>query len=209
MLRTAAVDQLGLRVEPLAPDAVRALVPAAVEVAVRRRRAPQPLDTGPVTGVAAGADEVVEGDAERVAQRFERGRVRVDEVLRGHARGLGAEHVLERVVVGAAEEAHVAAGGAPVPGQDVGLHQLERVPHVRARVHVRDRNGDVGASHRTSSFSHKDRRLDVEAPDSRDLGTYYVLTRAERPMKGRIITTAKRAERMAVLYPPVHSAGSK
>ena len=170
---------------------------------------PQPLDTRTVAGVAARADEVVERDAERIAQRGEGGRVRVDEVLRGHARGLGAEHVLQRVVVGAAEEAHLATGGAPLPGEHVGLHELERVPHVRLRVHVRDRNGDVATSHRTSSFSHEDRRLDVEAPDSRDLGTYYVLTRAERPTKGRIITTAKRVERMAVLYPPVHSADSK
>ena len=152
VLRTATVDQLGRRVELLAPDAVRALVPAAVEVAVRaprpaRAARPRRAWRGSALVRMKSSNEMLE----RVAQRFERRRVPVDEVPRGHACCLGAEHVLQRVVVGAAEEAHRSARGASLPGEHVGLDELERVPHVRARVDIGNRNGDVAADHRASS----------------------------------------------------------
>jgi hypothetical protein len=53
--------------------------------------------------------------------------------------GLGGEHVLQRVVVGAGLEPDGVPAPAMVAGQHVGLHELERVPDVRARVHVGDR----------------------------------------------------------------------
>jgi hypothetical protein len=97
--------------------------------------------------IAARADEVVEGDVERSAQRFERPRVAVDEFLRRDTGGLRAEHVLQRVVVGPAEESDLVTVRAEVTREDVGLHEFERVPDVRARVHVGNRDGDVRAAH--------------------------------------------------------------
>ena len=47
------------------------------------------------------------------------------------------------MIVGAGEEPHRLATQPPVPGQDVGLHQLQRMPQVRLRVDVRDRRRDV------------------------------------------------------------------
>jgi ribosomal protein S18 acetylase RimI-like enzyme len=44
---------------------------------------------------------------------------------------------------------------------------------------------------------------------TRDLGSCYVFALSRRPVKGRIITTAKRAQRMVVAYRPVDSARSE
>jgi len=57
--------------------------------------------------------------------------------------GAGGGDVLQRMIVGAGEEAHRLAAQPPVPGQHVGLHQFQRVPEVRFRVDVRDRGHDV------------------------------------------------------------------
>src|SRR6266508_4331770 len=68
----AAAAKLHLGVELLAADAVQPLVVLAVEVAGGGARPPQPLDPGAVARVAAGADEVVERQRQRPAQRPER-----------------------------------------------------------------------------------------------------------------------------------------
>src|SRR5262249_17823391 len=61
-----AAPQFGRLVELLAADAVQALVVLQVQVAARRARAPEPFHSGPVSRIAAGADEVVERQRERL-----------------------------------------------------------------------------------------------------------------------------------------------
>ncbi len=46
------------------------------------------------------------------------------------------EHVLERVVVGAALEPDLVADAAVMPGEHIGLDDLEPVSQLGARVHV-------------------------------------------------------------------------
>src|SRR5258708_26045002 len=82
MLRTQAIPQLGGLVELLAADAVQALVVLQVQITARRAGLPEPLHPGQVARIAAGADEVVERQRERLAQRGERGGVAVDELPR-------------------------------------------------------------------------------------------------------------------------------
>jgi hypothetical protein len=77
-----------------------------------------------VARIGAGANEVVERDLERIAQRFERRRIPVDEVPSGQACCFGAEHVLQRMVIRATEEAHLSARGASLPGEHVALDQF-------------------------------------------------------------------------------------
>ena len=98
VLGAPAVAQFGRRVELLAAGAVQALVFLPVQVA--GAGLPEPLDAGPVPGVPAGADEVVDGQRQGVAERQERLGVAVDEFPHADPGGLGGEHVLERVVVG-------------------------------------------------------------------------------------------------------------
>jgi hypothetical protein len=98
-----------------------------------------------VPGVAARPDDVVDGQRQRVAKRQERLRVLVDELPDRDTGRLRGEHVLQRVVVGAGLEPDGVAALAAETGQHVGLHKLKREPDVRARVHVRDGRGDVGA----------------------------------------------------------------
>jgi len=143
MVRAQAVHELGRPVELLAANAVLTLVPLQVEVTARGAGLPEPFDPGPVTRIAAGADEIIERQRQRLAQRGERGRVAVDQGSRANAFRLGGQHVLERVVVGAGLEAHLVAGQAMVPGQHVGLDELERVPEVGPAVDVRDRGAEV------------------------------------------------------------------
>ena len=147
VLRTTPVDGVGRFVELLAADAVVAGVLPLVEVPVGGARQPQPLDGGTVARVGARADEVVEREVERAGERLEPGGVGVDELRRRDARRLGGEHVLQRVVVGAAEEADVVAGEPAGAGEHVGLHQLVGVAEVRGGVDVRDGDGDVGGGH--------------------------------------------------------------
>ena len=148
MLGAAPVVQLRLGVELLAPDAVQARVVPAVQVAARGAGPPQPLDPSRVPGVAAGADQVVYGQVQRLRQAGERGRVGVHELLHRDTRRFRREHVLERVVVGPGLEPDLLASAPAVPGEDVGLHEFEREAQMRARVDVRDRGGDVSAVHR-------------------------------------------------------------
>jgi len=143
----AAVAQLGRTVELLTAGAVQAGV--LLPVQVRRAGPPERLDAGPVPGVAAGADEVVHAQRQRTAERTERLGVAVDELPHPQSGGASREHVLQRVVVGPRLEPDRVAAPAVVAGQHVGLDELERVPDVRARVHVGDGRGDVGCGHRS------------------------------------------------------------
>ena len=150
MLRAQPVHELAGREERLAAGAVEPLVVALVDVARRGARAPEALDARPVPRIDARADEVVVRERERVAQRGEPLRLRVHELRDGQTGLGGGLHVLQRVVVGAAEKPDVLAAQATVAGENVRLHAFEREPDVRVAVHVRDRGGDVEASRRSS-----------------------------------------------------------
>jgi hypothetical protein len=71
--------------------------------------------------------------------------VAIHQLPSGDAFGLGGEHVLERVVVGAALEPDLVANAAMMPREHVGLDELESVPDVGARVHVRNRGAEIDA----------------------------------------------------------------
>ena len=134
VLGAAVVAQLGRTVELLAAGAVQAGVLLPVQVS--GAGPPERLDAGPVPRIAAGADEVVHAQRQGAAERTERPGVAVDELPHPEPGGVGREHVLQRVVVGARLEPDRVAAPAVVAGQHVGLDELERVPDVRARVHV-------------------------------------------------------------------------
>jgi hypothetical protein len=144
MIRAAPGPQFGGGVELLATGAVQAFVPLAVQVPGRGAGPPEPLDAWSVAGVAAGPDDVVDGQRQRRAQREKGLGVAVDELPYALARRLGREHVLQRVVVGAGLEPDPVPALAPEAGQHVGLHDFEREADVRAGGHVRDGGGDVG-----------------------------------------------------------------
>ena len=166
VLGAAAVAQFGRGVELLAAGAVQAGVPPPVQVT--GAGPPERLDAGPVPGVAAGADEVVDGQRQRAAERQERLGVAVDELPHPDPGGLGGEHVLQRVVVGPGLEPDRVPAAAVVAGQHVGLHELERVPDVRARVHVGKGGGDIGGGHRSllqgAPSAHETHRGPVAGP---------------------------------------------
>lgn len=97
-----------------------------------------------MTGIATGANEVVETHPERLGKRLELVRVAVDEGLCGFARRFRGEHVLERVLVGSSKEPHRFAQSPAGARGKVSLDQFVRIANVRFGVHVRDRNRDVG-----------------------------------------------------------------
>jgi hypothetical protein len=47
------------------------------------------------------------------------------------------------MIVGARLEPYLPATLAVVPGQGVGVHELQRMPQVRGAIHVGNRGGDV------------------------------------------------------------------
>src|SRR5712664_355230 len=79
VLGAQAARQLGRLVELLAAHAVQARVVLLVQIAAGRAGPPEPFHARPVPGVAAGADEVVKRQRERLAQRGKGRRVAVDE----------------------------------------------------------------------------------------------------------------------------------
>jgi hypothetical protein len=143
VLGAVAVVQFGRGVELLAPHAVQAAVVAPVQVAAGLAPAPQPLHARPVPRVGAGADEIVEAERQLPAQRGERTGVAVHQLPGADALRLGGQHVRQGVVVGAALQPDLGTDAAMVPGQHIGLHQLERVPEVSTPVHVRDGGAEV------------------------------------------------------------------
>src|SRR5258707_2939268 len=75
--RAAAADQLVVRVELFAADAVEAAVAFAIDVAARGAGAPQLGHSARMTRVAAGLNVVVEAEVECAAQSPELGGVLV------------------------------------------------------------------------------------------------------------------------------------
>ena len=70
----------------------------------------------------------------------------------GYARGRGGLRHLQAVLVGSGQEAHVEAVEPLEPGDRVGGDVFVRVTHVRRRVGIRDRGGDVIGPHRESTL---------------------------------------------------------
>ncbi len=90
------------------------------------------------------------GELERFAKRGKALCLRIHELPNRHARSGGRLDVLQRVVIGSAQEANLLAAQPPVARQHVCLYALEREPEMRVSVHIRDRVCDVGAS-----FAHR------------------------------------------------------
>jgi hypothetical protein len=148
VLGTSPVDQIVGGVELLAAHAVQAFVVLAIQIAGRVATLPEPLDADAMPRIAAGPDEVVERQLQRPSQVSERSRVAIDKVLYCDALGLGGEHVLQGVVVGACQQADVVTEVPAMSGQDVGLNQFEGESQVRACVDVRNGGGQEGTRHR-------------------------------------------------------------
>jgi len=145
-----ALDDLLVRVEPLAAEAVVAAVLAEVDLPRVVERLEDPLHHLLVPRLR-GADEVVVRDAEAPPGGAERGRDLVGVGLGRHPglrRRLGD---LVAVLVRAGEEVHAVAAQAPVAAHGVGHDRRARVPKVRARVHVVDGRREV---ERASSHGH-------------------------------------------------------
>jgi hypothetical protein len=87
-----------------------------------------------VARIDARADEVVVGELKRPTQRREALRLGLDEVRHRHARTVGGHHVLQRVVVCPAQEAHLLAAQSAMACQHIGLHALKREPEMRVAV---------------------------------------------------------------------------
>src|SRR5260370_4141039 len=138
MLRTQAIPQLGRLVELLAADAVEALVVVQVQSTAGRAGLPEALHPGQVAQIAAGADEVVERQRERLAQRGERGGVAVDELAGADPLRPRGEHVLQRVVVGAGLEPNLITGQAMMAGPHARPDALPPQTPARARLGLPD-----------------------------------------------------------------------
>jgi len=104
---------------------------------------PQQAHTRSVPFIAAGADEVVEGQLQGVPQLGEAISVGPDERLHVDPSLMGGGDVLERVVVGTGQEADLLSSQTAVASKDVGLDKLERMPQVGCSVDVGDGCGDV------------------------------------------------------------------
>jgi hypothetical protein len=145
VLRAEAVVQVAGHDERLAAGAVEARVVPLVQIASRGARRPEPLDAGAMPRIGARPDEVV------VRQLQERGEIVEPLGLLRHelrhrqTRGQRGVDVLERVVVGAAEETHVAASQPAMARKHVRLDELQRVAKMWIAVHVGDGGGDVRA----------------------------------------------------------------
>ncbi len=126
MLRTEAVDQFIFGVELLAADAVQALVGARVDVAVAVARLPELGDALQVARLDAGADEVVEREVQRLAQGAVVRGVALDQLGGGDALLLGGLRVLEAVLVGSSQKAHILAALAVIARERVGQDQPRR-----------------------------------------------------------------------------------
>src|SRR5215469_2358046 len=95
VLGTIPVIKLGLGVELLAANAVQPFVGLAIQVAAAGTRAPELLHSGPVSRVAAGANEVVKTERQVLAQASELAGIAVHQVSRADPlRGCG-ENVLQ------------------------------------------------------------------------------------------------------------------
>ncbi len=146
--RAAAVDDLVLRLERFAADAVAPGVGLLVEGIGRAfEDARDERLHADLVGVGGGADELVVGEPEaRPDRREARGDV-VDERLRRRPRLLGRLGDLLAVLVHPDHEMDVAAERAMEPGDHVGADLLEGVADVGIAVGVVDGGRQVEARH--------------------------------------------------------------
>jgi len=105
-----------------------------------------------VPRIETGADELVAARTEGGPQGAEAVGVAGDPGRGRQAGALGGEDVLQAVVVGAGDEADVAAAAAAVTGEGVGEHDLEGEAEVRTRVDERDGGGQEGRGHGHGSW---------------------------------------------------------
>ncbi len=138
------VDEVVLGVIGLAADAVQALVGVALDVAVVEDGLEELLHRDRVAGLG-GADEVVVGHVEQVGRGPEAGAVGVGQGLGVEALGVGRLLVLQPVLVGAGDEAHVVAQQPVPPGDGVADDDLVGVADVGRVVDVADRRREVEA----------------------------------------------------------------
>ncbi len=144
VLRALAVDELGLRLERLAADAVEALVRVLVDVAVVVDPLEEVLDERLVALVARADEEVgvriqTVQEARASARRSGRRTPLAEPLLLGDARDLGG------VLVGAGEEERLVAALPAMTHEDVRRDRRVRMTDVRRRVDVVDRCRQVEA----------------------------------------------------------------
>jgi len=142
------VDDLGVLLERLAPDAVPPFVRLLVEIG--RIALEDALDQRANAGAVSlvrGADELIVRHAEPLPHRAEAIGERIDERLRGGALRLGRLGDLLAVLVHADEEVHVVAAQAAVSCDGVGADLLVGVPEMRVAVGVVDRGREVVRGH--------------------------------------------------------------
>ncbi len=160
----------------------------AVQVPGAGAGLPQPLDARPVPRVAAGPDHIVDAERERPGERDEGLRVGINELLHADAGRVGREDVLQGVVIGTGLEPDRVPAAPVVPGQHIGLHELQRVPQVRLGVHVRNRGGEVNGSGRHRNLQTGLRSPNAnEAPAEQGLGIDHPHAR-QRPRERGIIS---------------------
>src|SRR5262245_11968120 len=146
VLRAKAVMQVAGMDERLAARAVEPLVVALVEITACGTRGPKALDAGTVSRIGARADEVVSRQLQQGGEIDEPLRLLRDELRHRQTRGECGIDVLERIVVRAAQEAHVVATEPAVPRNDVCLNEFQRVAEMRIAVHIGNGGRDVGAA---------------------------------------------------------------
>ena len=140
-----AVDQVGLVLELLAADAVKAAVDVLVDVAVVVDPLEELLDEALMTLVRRADEEVVlDVDLLRQLTPVLLDHV-VDERLGLAARFLGHAVDPRRIFVCSGQEKRLVAALAVMPDDDVRGNGRVRIADARRRVHVVDRRGQVEA----------------------------------------------------------------
>jgi hypothetical protein len=103
--------------------------------------------------VATGTQKLIDLDLQWCGKRGKRFSVSLDEGAHVDARGARRRDVLERVVVRAGVQPCLPAAQAPVPRENVGLHQFQCIAEMRRGIHVRNRGSDIGTDHDCSPLS--------------------------------------------------------
>jgi hypothetical protein len=159
----AFFDELALRVERLAADAVPALVRREVEVVGVDLADPLPQRGDDLLVVLARrADEPVALDAERLPHLVEARRDLIDELLRREPALLRRFLDLLPVLVRAGQEPGVIATHPMKPRERIAHDRRVRVPEVRYVVDVVDGSRDVERrGHRTRRPCHSNARASI------------------------------------------------
>ena len=148
VLRALPVDQLVLRLERLAADAVETRVDVLVDVVASVVADPlQELLDEPLVAVVARPDEEVVGDVEAGGERPPRLDDLVRVLLRLEPLFGGDARDLRGVLVDPGEEERLTPALPLMAREDVRGDRRVRVTDVRGRVHVVDRRRDVVALH--------------------------------------------------------------